>query len=68
MKVLIFIKLLLNLAVPANLRYSRGIGSPLALFLVVHITTGIFLAERYVGDTELAFSTIGHIKGDVFYG
>ena len=59
---------LLDLPAPINISLWWNYGSLLGLFLIIQITSGIFLSIHYSPNIELAFNSIIHIIRDVNWG
>ena len=50
---------------PINLNYWYNMGSLLGFLLIIQILSGFFLACHYIGDLDLAFSSIERIMRDI---
>nr|YP_006303636.1 cytochrome b [Trachinops taeniatus]AEK53196.1 cytochrome b [Trachinops taeniatus] len=59
---------LVDLPAPVNISAWWNFGSLLGLCLITQILTGLFLAMHYSSDIETAFSSVVHIRRDVYYG
>lgn len=53
---------------PVTLSYFWNFGFIAAIFLIIQIATGIFLAMHYIPSLDLAFLSVEHIMRDVKYG
>lgn len=59
---------LIRYPAPKNIGYFWNFGSLSALFLVVQVITGLFLAMFYTPHIDYAFISIEHIMNDIYYG
>jgi ubiquinol-cytochrome c reductase cytochrome b subunit len=59
---------LIRYPAPKNIGYFWNFGSMSALFLIVQLLTGIFLAMFYTPHIDHAFISIEHIMNDIYYG
>lgn len=59
---------LIRYPAPKNIGYFWNFGSMAALFLVVQLASGIFLAMFYTPHIDYAFSSIEYIMSDIYYG
>jgi len=59
---------LIDLPAPINISLWWNYGSLLGLFLIIQISSGIFLSIHYSPNIELAFSSIVHIIRNVNWG
>jgi len=62
------VKRLVRLPTPPNISYFWNFRSTIRLFLVIQITTRIFLTMHYSPHIDLAFYSIIHINNDVPFG
>jgi len=59
---------LIDLPSPSNISYLWNFGRLLAACLGIQIISGLFLAIHFIGNTEIAFSSVSHICRDVNNG
>ena len=59
---------LVDLPSPANLSVNWNYGSLLGLILVIQLITGIVLATRFSGHSDLSFESVILIYQDASYG
>jgi quinol-cytochrome oxidoreductase complex cytochrome b subunit len=67
-----FIKSIYNFGIiypsPSNFNIMWNFGSLALLFLIIQILTGIFLGMNFVGNENLAFSSVDYIMREVNFG
>nr|YP_010892929.1 cytochrome b [Tetragonula iridipennis]WJQ22764.1 cytochrome b [Tetragonula iridipennis] len=56
------------LPTPMNINYFWNFGSMLGVFLMIQITSGMFLSMHYCPNIEYAFSSVSYIMKDVSSG
>jgi len=59
---------LIDLPTPSNISTWWNFGSLLGIFILIQITSGLFLSIHYSANIEIAFETIIHICRNVEYG
>jgi len=60
--------ILVSLPRPLKLKYYWNFGSILLVLLSVQLITGIFLALKYVGDSNFAFFYVDLVARDIWRG
>jgi ubiquinol-cytochrome c reductase cytochrome b subunit len=59
---------LIDLPTPANLTTNWNYGSLLGLVLIIQVLTGIVLATRFSGHSDISFDSVIMIYQDSNYG
>ena len=59
---------LVDLPAPANLRINWNYGSLLGVNLVIQLVSGIILATRFSGHSDISFESVIIIYQDANYG